>query len=830
MIGSDSLGRRHLARAAHWGMAHATTCHAGRFLRFIPRQVALPSGNGSRFVARILLFCSAMINVGLTGVGLTGWGGNLATAQSLPIEFDQRFDRVVLNQENGGASVRVLPTGLSVDGPVDKSVPLRVVIVDDPESQYDVAWSAIERVEFFEDVVLEKARHYMARQKFEDAYRLLAYLWQSEPTWRGLHATTEQFLLRDGAAHYKAGRYNEALVVLEELVRQSKESKKAARVIHRVVDRMFRVAVEEQRYKDARNIVAWAQQRRDLRATATVRRWAEVLQSKVEEVLAGAAVELRDGDFDAVYDRLIVAFEILPDSPEAQQLWKKTVHQYPRLVVGVTRRTEIESGPGGNVDLAFDWSSRRTHRLTGRHLVEMDSYSAQGGTYRCPLGNFTIDEDQRGITFAPHPPLARTSDALLRLLQQLAEDERLELARRPIIDSVTRDEDGAVHVRLRRTPLRWMPRLEVPLEPSPAFGAVANYAITPSTSDAEVRFQSNSVGRRHDAGAIQEIVELSYDDPTELTDALLEGHVDMIDRMGPLEARRLDAVDGIEVRQYAFASGYFLVPNLTRPLWQQRPARRAIVYAINREEILNKVILGGQPAEGCQRITGPFPAGINDRDPIAYAYDPQITPYPSDPALASALMASARDPKLHAPSQQRRAAATESDVADQKDDASKSADGGEAPPPIILACAHDAILLPSGQAIRSRLQRAGIECELRVLPAGEARPSDAMWDLWLTDVTLFEPICDIYRLVGSRGLVTQPSTYLLQSLSQIDRDTLWTDARRDLKELHGLVHSELPIVPLWQLTNHFAYREMVQGVKENPASLYESVESWRLKP
>jgi hypothetical protein len=46
--------------------------------------------------------------------------------------------------------------------------------------------------------------------------------------------------------------------------------------------------------------------------------------------------------------------------------------------------------------------------------------------------------------------------------------------------------------------------------------------------------------------------------------------------------------------------------------------------------------------------------------------------------------------------------------------------------------------------------------------------------------------------------------------------------------LHRTASSELPIIPLWQLVDAFAYRREVTGVGQEIVSLYQNVERWRL--
>ena len=62
----------------------------------------------------------------------------------------------------------------------------------------------------------------------------------------------------------------------------------------------------------------------------------------------------------------------------------------------------------------------------------------------------------------------------------------------------------------------------------------------------------------------------------------------------------------------------------------------------------------------------------------------------------------------------------------------------------------------------------------------------------------------------------------------LGRVTSWTDAREALTDVHQLVHSELPLIPLWQITNHYAHSENLQGITAKPITLYQNIESWRI--
>jgi len=110
------------------------------------------------------------------------------------------------------------------------------------------------------------------------------------------------------------------------------------------------------------------------------------------------------------------------------------------------------------------------------------------------------------------------------------------------------------------------------------------------------------------------------------------GNVDMMG-LEPLQYTRQTDTDAFRknFRKYRYlASAYtYLGFNLERPLFQDRRVRQAISHAINKQEVIDIVLLGlGQEA------TGPYKPGT-------WAHNANVRKYPYDPARAQTLLADA---------------------------------------------------------------------------------------------------------------------------------------------------------------------------------------------
>ncbi len=114
-------------------------------------------------------------------------------------------------------------------------------------------------------------------------------------------------------------------------------------------------------------------------------------------------------------------------------------------------------------------------------------------------------------------------------------------------------------------------------------------------------------------------------DNTTMFQELLSGGVDMMG-LSPLQYLRKSETRRIRenYRKYRYPANVYtyLGYNLTSPLFSDKRVRRALSYAIDRQSIIEGVLLGiGRPC------TGPF-------SHVSWAYNPDVKPYPYEPETA----------------------------------------------------------------------------------------------------------------------------------------------------------------------------------------------------
>jgi peptide/nickel transport system substrate-binding protein len=152
-------------------------------------------------------------------------------------------------------------------------------------------------------------------------------------------------------------------------------------------------------------------------------------------------------------------------------------------------------------------------------------------------------------------------------------------------------------------------------------------------------------------------------------------------------------------------------------------------------------------------------------------------------------------------------------------------------PELVLAYPNDPVARTACQAIQSQLQRESIPVKLREFTANELVAGSVDCDLRYAELIVGEPLTDARTILGPTGLVGDiQSPYLNAALCDLDLATNWKDVRARLAQLHEIANHELPVIPLWQTINFFAYRTSVRGIDESPVSLYQNIQQWSLEP
>lgn len=750
-----------------------------------------------------------------------------AGAQERLFEEDP-FDQITLDKSNDNAVLKVKPLdlpGRRVPDPLPRRGQLQIRLLDDPRKLYEVPWQAIEKVELFEQLVLQKANSLVEAKEFDQAYDYFRFLEQSHPQLPGLSEAVEEYLFQEAGALYSEGQYDGALALLRELYRHNPRQPKLEKALGTTTDKLVEQYVAKEDYGAARtllgNLASWFPEH------AVVAQREGQLKQQAAALLAEARPAIQSGDFRKaaqLTDRLV---GIWPALPGAKELAESIHRNYPRVVVGVSLPA-TGTEPGG----LNDWAARRSARLVYRTLTEFAGPGGEGGKYYCPVGEVAFDPLDRRITVQIRPELRWSSgeatltggDVWRRLLAMAdPHDPAYRADWAGLLSGVGVRDVYRVEAKLRLPHVRPDALLQTILLPYTTPGAAGQPPpsngpyIVASQTESQTRYLANAQYFASQPGQPKEIVERHYRQGVKAIRALKHGRIDVLDRVNPWSLDVVRREKNLVVEPYAMPTVHCLIPNMRKPLTAHQAFRRALVYGIHRQVILDRLLGGARPSAGrgprpadampgCRVLGGPFPSRLSLDDPTSYAHDPSIEPRAYEPRLAIALAEVAR-----------------------RDTAAGGDQKGQSPakiPPLVLAHPPEEIARVACTYIQQHLELVGIPVVLEELAGAPPAQIPEQVDLLYAELAMWEPVIDARRLLGEDGIAAGCSPYMSLALRQLEAAPDWQQVRRILHRVHRIAHDEVAVVPLWQLAEHFAYQKGLSGIGARPVSLYQNVEQW----
>jgi len=737
------------------------------------------------------------------------------------------FDVITLDKANDNKELKVFPLDLperKLPEQVKRIGKIKIRLLEDRADEYEVAWRNIDKVDFFEELVLREANEVVreavtltgsdkpgeAQAKYDEAFEYYQWLLRFYPQTPGLQAAIQDYLFLNAGALFRVGRVEEAFAVLEELYSQNRGYRYLAgtqtvlTAMERVGERLVGLQADAQNYRAARMLLERLRRMYgdQLKVTAT---WRDKLVAIAAAKRDQAAAHLAAGRFRGAHETGQEMLRIWPALPGGREVVLEIARQYPLVVVGVAQPAT-----------AFDATSldnpaaRRGGYLLARTLVEFTERGPEGGAYASPWGTVQLSADRSELIFElrPQAGLQFTGYDLARELLAMADPQ--SPAYRPawasLVGEVKIQNVRRVRVRLRHPHLLPQALLQVQLSGQESLGV--RYRVA-SQADGETRFEP--AGKRPGTSEPSPvIVERFYAEPRTAIEDLRKGKIDAIDRLLPSDALRLRSDDSLKVSAYAFPTLHVLVPNRDSPFLANRVFRRALLYGINREVILHKGLLDGAKVEGTRVLSAPLPGGITSTDPASYAYDESIVPLPYDPVMSAILLR----------------------LADQQLGA--AADKKKEPAPALkeLVLAHPAGEMPRFvcKQIQTQWNVIGVKCTLRELPPGESRVSDGKFDVLYAEFVMREPLVDAAGVFGPDGLAQTNDPFISLTLRRLNEAANWKEARGVLHELHRLLYEDVTLLPLWQMIDYFASQTGLTGHRDRPIAFYQDVEQWRVVP
>jgi tetratricopeptide (TPR) repeat protein len=725
------------------------------------------------------------------------------------------FDQVILNKSNGGKILEVLPLNLPDHAPnaAPKEANLKVRLLDRPTEEFEVAWANVAQVRVFDEVLLDEAQRLTAAGKFDEAYDYFAKLGAQYPSTPNLNEAVCTYLRLNALALYRDKQYDRALALLITLYQRNSSDPGLPNAVESVAGEIIQQYLHNGDYTAARRVLAlWENQFQNI-APQAVAAWQARFQAAANRQVEDANALIAQKQYIPARKAVGRALAIWPNLPAATQAFARIAHDFPAVTVGV-----FEPSPKTPARRIDDWASIRALALTQPLLAEEVDFGAEGGIYRSPFGEWNLDESGRELTLKLNPKPAGSgatgiSEATSRYLLSLATpgSPGFNSNIASLLEGISIAADGSLTLHLKRVHVRPESQLQLP---APTTTASARYSIADFGPKQVIFAAANTSGPR----AVIEQTQASDD---EAVAALRNGDIDVLDRVPPWHVERLRAENDIRVAQYKLPTVHVLIPNLKRPLLAKREFRRALCYGIDRKWIVDRVLLGGNPLPGFDVLSGPFPTGVSLSDPIRYAYNSQVQPRPFEPRLAAILAtvawASVQNPEKNKDHKE----------GDQPKDDAQEKSAVPNLPELSLVLPIDPIARVACQSIQAQLAREGVTVKLHELTTDELLSDKTDYDLRYAELAVWEPVADarrIFALSGSSPDAASP--YVESALRNLDAASNWKDVRARLAELHQIADHELPLIPLWQTVNYFAYRTSLRGVGEAPITLYQNIDQW----
>ncbi len=728
----------------------------------------------------------------------------------------QPFDRVTLDAANGGETIEIqlldLPSR-QVPNPLPSEGSLELRRLSEPSVLYTVDWSAIARVETYEQLLLQEAISLATARELAEAFEYLNFLHRNYPDLAGLKAATAKYLQQDALETYGKRSYEETLTILLALYDLDPQQRGLGKFVDTVTERLITQHLADRNYAAARSVLDSLSAGFPKLQLRSIDNWQQKFATSADRQIARSRQAIDAGQFTEARQAIRQALAILPGAAGAKAIQEEINRLSPQIVVAVDQ-LGMEAGN------RLEWANNRVAQLIQPNFVQFADFGAEGGIYSCRWAKILSDDTGKQLDMVLNDTAQSKGISAgvlaLALLQRANPSQpqfRTDFA--GLLKEVQILESHLVRIHWHRPHVRPQSLLTIPL------GELTTGEITPGSYLTETDNEAPEVvtfelaDQNPSGTAPKTIVERHYENEELAITDLLRGEVDAISRVPPWQVNRLEQTEDIVVASYRLPSTQVLLLNYDNPLLGQREFRRALCYGIDRAQILNGIMLGGEARAGFRVLSAPLPAGVSLTDPVGYAYDQGLPPRAYEPRLAAVLAAVARN---------TLAKIDTSKKSNNEAVAGESQTVASEPPPLVLAHPPNAVATAVCQTIQLQLGAIGIPVKLLPLVASQTK---ANWDLRYAELAVWEPIVDARRLLGSNGLAGYCSSSMSLALGDVDQARNWKEARSRLQEVHQIAFNDVSVIPLWQTVKFFAHSKSLRGIGSTPVTLYQNLDQWQ---
>ncbi len=685
-------------------------------------------------------------------------------------------------------------------------------LMDGEARDYKVKRASIKAVEYFEDMLLADGDRLAAAGDFARAFERYLLVKVREPAWKGLDERVDRLLYLEGGALLTEDNAR-GLRLLNDLHARRPDypglGDRLAASFARRIEKTF----EGGEFAAGRRLLRELEKVAPDHAEAQAARKRFVARAKA---LVDEAGKLPPAER---VDRLAEAARIWPDHDGLEASYREAFRAAPILTVAVV---DPADSPG---PFPRSPSAERVARLLYLPLL----LSAEGdpsGRGEAPgqlLGGLEVAELGKGLKIRLKPG-ATWSDgsrpvAAIDVARSLADRAQpgspgFNARWADLLDRVEAVDEDRVEVRLTRPSLKpevWLLDLVGPAHAA-ADGLVPilEGGRRPvgdgpfrwvASGDGSTLLESATPGG---PGRVRRLREVRHPKADVALDALARGDVGLLESVPPDRVAELRGKPEVRVGAYATPSVHRIALDGRTQALRNRKLRRALSLAIDRRALLEEVLLRRPPDEVNRVADGPFVRG-------SYVDAPDVAPFAYDPLLAKGLVVAARK-----------------DL------------GGN---PIRLTFEYPAT--PEARAtcprIAEGLRLIGVEVEAIERAESDLESglrSGRRFDLAYRASRPSQPLRDAGPLLvpgydappSADALASAASPRILQLLLQMERAPETTSARVLARQVDRESRDELPVLALWQLEDHYAWRSHLRGPLDTADALYQGIATWEVDP
>jgi peptide/nickel transport system substrate-binding protein len=329
------------------------------------------------------------------------------------------------------------------------------------------------------------------------------------------------------------------------------------------------------------------------------------------------------------------------------------------------------------------------------------------------------------------------------------------------------------------------------------------YMLRNITGDHEVILVANEdyfQGRPH----INKFIAKPFADQNIMSQALMFNAIDMIVLVNPRDIPQIQGDKRLVLQPYNALSYSFFGYNIRNPLLADKRVRKAITYAVNRQEMLDSFFQGQGTI-----ISGPFAPG-------SWAYNLDVQPLPYDPQKAIELL--------------NEAGFTRGDDGIMEKDGEKLSLTLKVPIEKESEAVKRVVL-----AFKNYLGKIGIDIQAEFkewLSWKEdvflAHDFDVIFASWVfddsADITSLFHSSEIGPWMNNFGAYANPEvdSFIVESKLTLDHEKRRTIYRK----LHSILAEECPYTFLWTLTNYAAYHKRLRHVAIHPYKFFSFADGW----